>query len=71
MVKSKRWVMPKWMEPYRDDILNTGGNTVEDLVNGNTKAAINLPLAILEVAVSSQVGLLSKLYSEGRLPKNA
>lgn len=56
------WVMPDWMEPYRYLINNTGGNTVEDLVNyRGTDASINA----LAVAVGAQVGLLEDLHALG------
>ena len=63
--KSKKWKMPKWMEKYRDFICNTGGNKVEDMVNGNADPRINLPLSTLQACVKSQVGLLLKLHESG------
>lgn len=62
-----KWQMPGWMEPYRELICNTGGNTVERLMNGNTNPIVNLPLSTLECAVKSQVILLETLHKRGRL----
>lgn len=62
------WKMPKWMELYRSDIKNTGGNTIEELVNGNTDPVVNLPVSTLEVCVKSQVSLLYQLRGKGMIP---
>lgn len=61
---SKKWKMPKWMEPYREYIVNTGGNSVEDMVNGNADPLTNLPLSTLQACVKSQVALLQHLHEE-------
>lgn len=63
--------LPEELEPYRDLIVNTGGNSVEDLL-GRLEAEpnlsrTNLPVFVLAVAVRSQVGLLSRLQAEGKL----
>jgi len=69
----KKWKMPKWMKPYADDICNTGDNdqdrvkVVERLANGRTDIVINMPLAVLESCVHSQVLLLNKLHADGKL----
>jgi hypothetical protein len=63
----KKWTMPKWMEPYREFIGNTGGNTVEQLMNGTDDPLINLPLSTLQACVKSQVGLLLRLHNEGHI----
>ena len=63
----KLWTMPAWMEPYRELIRNTGGNSVEDLVNSDADARVNLPLAMLAACVTSQVGLLNSLRARGLL----
>ena len=55
--------MPKWMEKYREAINNTGGNDVEVLMNDHsTTLDTNIVLAMLCVAVQSQVSLLTKLH---------
>lgn len=60
--------MPGWMEPYRELIHNTGGNSVEKLMNDHaTTVQVNAPLALICVAVQSQVSLLCTLAKEGRL----
>jgi hypothetical protein len=61
------WVMPEWMEPYRDLIGNTGGNSVEELYNDRTTAQVNLIRAALALAVRDQVDLLYRLHSRGML----
>lgn len=63
----ERWTMPSWMEKYRESFVNTGGNSVEELVNGNTKFQVNFVLAALEVGAQSQVGLLQRLHRNGAL----
>lgn len=73
MEKEERieWVMPQWMEPYRADIVNTGGNTIEELMdvyhNDKSVSMTNLPLCILAVSCASQVALLNRLQSAGLL----
>jgi len=61
MAKHKHWTMPAWMEPYREHIVNTGGNAIEDMVNGDASPLINLPLSTLQACVKSQVALLIRL----------
>ena len=62
-----RWKMPRWMKPYRQLIVNTGGNSVEDLVSGHADPRVNLPLSTLQACVKSQVSLLGRLYLGGHL----
>ena len=64
----EKWVMPKWMEKYRDKFLNTGGNSVEDLINmtGDDTAG-NIILGALCISVADQMNLLTKLHNEGAL----
>lgn len=62
-----QWTMPKWMEPFRESIVNTGGNSVEDLMNDRSNVVVNAPLAMLAVAVHSQVTLLNILHKQGIL----
>jgi hypothetical protein len=62
------WVMPDWMEPFRELIHSTGGNPVEELMNDHDANAFNnVPRAMVCVAVKSQVGLLETLYACGHL----
>lgn len=65
MKRKNEWTMPKWMEPYRKYIRNTGGNTVECMMNGNADPVINLPLSTLQACVKSQVSLLMYLHEKG------
>lgn len=66
--KDKVWVMPIWMEPFRVCITNTGGNSVEDLMN-NHEATVdnNWVLAALCIAVNAQVQMLEKAHAKGLL----
>lgn len=69
-MKKESWTMPAWMEPYRALIGETGGNTVEDLMNRNPNEAnvvINAPVALLCMAVMAQVALLGRLHRQGKL----
>lgn len=59
--------MPEWMEDYRDLILNTGGNGIEEMVNGNADPRVNLPLSTLQACVKSQVVFLELLHQRGWL----
>lgn len=52
---------------YADHIVNTGGNQLDDLLDGATNALANLPLAVLEAAVQSQAHLLVNLDRAGLL----
>jgi hypothetical protein len=59
---SKKWKMPAWMEPYRDSFCNTGGNSIEELMNDrSTNIANNAVRVALITAVDAQVGLLCRL----------
>lgn len=62
-----KWTMPKWMEPYRGSICNTGGNTIEECMNGNSDPVINLPLSTIQFGVKSQVALLYSLHNSRKL----
>lgn len=67
---SDNWTMPEWMEPFRKLINNTGGNTIEDLVNDdgtNSNVFNNAPRALICCAVKCQVDLLKTLHNEGLL----
>ena len=66
-MSNDRWTMPEWMKKYESLITNTGGNSVERLVNGRTNPIINLPLSTLEACVYAQVQLLQVLYEKGLL----
>jgi hypothetical protein len=62
--------MPKWMQEltksHPDLFNNTGGNDVEELMSGNAALIqINAPLALIQVAVESQISLLERLHACG------
>jgi hypothetical protein len=68
---AKKWVMPAWMEPYRSMIVNTGGNSVEEFMNCDSKNCnlfTNGVRALLCTATTSQVALLEQLHKAGKLP---
>jgi hypothetical protein len=67
----KRWVMPEWMEPYRASICNIGGNSIEELINGNADPIVNLPLSTIQFSCKSQVSLLENLHKAGVLKGGA
>lgn len=58
-----KWTAPDWMKPYLYYIVNTGGNSIEDMMNGNADPLINLPLSTLQACVKSQIALLERLHS--------
>ena len=63
-----KWKMPAWMTPDAGLVSDTGGNTVEDLMNRDSKEAnivINAPLALMCASVAAQVTLLEKLHARG------
>lgn len=65
-MKEKKWQMPKWMEKYRNLIINTGGNLIEELMNDTqTDFFSNHVRSGLIVAVSSQIYLLEKMHKKG------
>ena len=69
--KKAPWVMPAWMEPYRNDFTNTGGNSIEELMSdSDSNVRNNVVRAALIIAVESQVILLSRLHARGVLPKD-
>lgn len=58
------WVMPSWMEPLRDFIVNTGGNPIEELMNDHdTTMFANAPRVMLIASVSSQVAMLERMHA--------
>lgn len=67
MEKKKDWKMPKWMEPYRGQFTNTGGNSVEELMNWKGTMASNMVVACLSIAIEAQVGLLMNMYDKGHI----
>ena len=67
MSNKNEWSMPPWMEKYRDCFNNTGGNSIEDLMNREVNPQVNLPVWVLKVAVESQVNFLLKLHKDGLL----
>lgn len=64
---NKQWTMPEWMEPYRNFVLNTGGNPIEELMNDQVDARINLPRAVLCACTAAEIGMLARLQSAGLL----
>lgn len=62
------WIMPEWMEPYRELISNVGSTSIEDLMNDRFTTSFTNPLRFsMIIAVKSQVQLLNKLHEKGIL----
>jgi len=58
------------MHKYKKLICNTGGNEIEDIMNNdgtNSNVFNNAPMALICVAVKSQVALLEQLNKKGLL----
>jgi hypothetical protein len=67
-MENNDWVMPQWMEPYRQHFHNTGGNTIEEVMNRKDITVFNnAPMALICTAVESQVALLHTLHKAGLL----
>ncbi len=67
MAKTK-WKMPKWMERYRELIQNTGGNSIEELMNDRSAHyGNNAVRSALIISVDSQVTLLFRMAHRGML----
>ncbi len=65
-MKNEKWTMPEWMEKYREFIGNTGGNSIESLMNDKkTNSFNNVIKAGLIVSVHSQIMLLTVLHDRG------
>ncbi|MDD5060741.1 MAG: PRTRC system protein C [Candidatus Marinimicrobia bacterium] len=58
---TKKWTMPDWMEKYRPYFRNTGGNSIEDLMNDTSTIQENAPRAVIACCVNSQVLFLAAL----------
>lgn len=68
MTDRPKFTMPTWMEQYRECFQNTGGNTIEDLMNDTgTNAFSNAVRSALIISVDSQVTLLLRLHEAGAL----
>ena len=65
------WTFPEELEPYRELITNTGGNSVEDLINdldaNKNLMRTNVVRFVLAVAAQAQIGLLQNLAAGGHL----
>jgi hypothetical protein len=62
------WVMPAWLESYRDLIADTGDQTIEELMNDWTSGFHdNYMRAARVMAVNAQIELLQRLRDEGLL----
>lgn len=69
--KVEPFAVPDWMESYRDLIGETGGNTVEELMNRLRNepnlAATNIFVAGMALCVNAQIQLLHRLHAAGLL----
>lgn len=65
------WTMPPHLERFRDHITNTGGNSIESLMNDHDSTLFNNAIrATLIIAVKSQMSLLETLHSLNLLPSS-
>lgn len=68
MPESKEWTMPEWMEKYRPLFYNTGGNSIEDLMNDEgTNPSNNIIRWSIIISVQAQFVLLERLHKEGKI----
>lgn len=61
-----RWSLPEHLEPWRGSI-GTGSYPLEQIMNDFSSLFDNSPKAVLRQTVLAQVGLLDRLYNQGRL----
>lgn len=65
----EKWVMPEWMEKYREQIQGHGGNGVDDIMNRmqteKNLAVTNIYVFAMGCEVGAQVRLLARLHGEG------
>lgn len=62
------WHPPAWFHMYEHMIRNTGGNSIEELMNDDyTSVHSNAIRACIVVSVKNQVALLESLYEIGKL----
>lgn len=67
-MENNKWEMPEWMEQYRHDFRNTGGNNIESLMNDkSTNAFNNVYRFAFIVCVEAQVNMLETLHKQGKL----
>jgi hypothetical protein len=68
MPKREKWVMPAWMERYRE-LLVGNGEPAETLMNYGEEVNVwnNAPLALIVVSMKSQVSFLVRLHNLGLL----
>jgi hypothetical protein len=57
----QQWLMPEWMQKYRNYVTNLRGLTIESYMTGHTVHPENAPL------VKSQILLLENLHNAGLL----
>ena len=66
------WTMPPHLERFREHITNTGGNSIEILMNDHRSNLRNNGIrACLCVAVQSQMSLLENLHEQRLLKEPA
>jgi hypothetical protein len=61
------WIMPEWMEPFRNLIEDTNGASVEDVMNRLMNGRSSDVQVMRTVCVTAQVNLLYRLHREGKL----
>lgn len=62
------WMMPSWMEPYREMIRDWGGKPVEARMEGDWPSPVTSGVQFaMALSVRSQVTLLTALHEGGHL----
>lgn len=62
------WVMPEWMEQYREYITNTGGNSIEELMNDrDCNARSNHIRWVIICMATAQIHQLMQLHKHNLL----
>lgn len=67
----RQFTPPVWMQPFLKLLNNTGGNDPVELLNRRVDSRTNMAVAMLQIAVESQVALLDSLHHDGRLKEVA
>ncbi|MDB6020789.1 MAG: hypothetical protein JWQ04_646 [Pedosphaera sp.] len=64
----KNWTMPKHLEKYRGAIGDTGGNSIEALMNDADTTEFNSRVRLHVIfVVEAQLRLLERLHKKGKL----
>lgn len=70
MTEKAKWIMPHWMEQYREMFVNCGGVPIEELMNEEPllrKDGPDRDRDQMIFAAECQVGILANLYEQSKL----